>query len=500
VVDGVVERNAAIAAIELDDLADVNAPAPNDDDVLTWDDVAGEWIAAPAAGGGGGATLIATLTNKAGAATVVGYVYRLDPDNNDSFDYASENEDAQVIVATSVIADAASGSVVLAGYTDVYVNGTTIRGQFLYFSATSGQAKPSWQRLDGALAQATAARAGAGLVKAYVFPRERTPFKWQWHNEEGNRAQFNLPICGQAKWVSEASPILTAGAAADWDQYMGYSNGLAYEDNEVILMYGGSQDVGSIDGDLGIATCPTPLGTFTKITTGIGGTSKVLVRGGAGAWDSYYLRTPSILYDRESGLWKCWYLGNNHVTVGLGYATATDPKAAWTKYGATGQLTAPTGYVALGNVFKFCGAYYMTYGDSSYNILLAESSDGITWTYRRTLLASGGVIWSYVNLFINVGTAYLFHAINLGAPNYYTDIHLKMAPSFVIDQLDATAITWVASRDNPVLARNTYAYNSLLVQSMKIISWGRTFYGIYLAQATAANGGLITIGRCKITP
>ena len=36
----------------LDDLSDVNAPAPNDQDVLTWDDGAGEWIAqAPPAGG-----------------------------------------------------------------------------------------------------------------------------------------------------------------------------------------------------------------------------------------------------------------------------------------------------------------------------------------------------------------------------------------------------------------------------------------------------------------
>jgi hypothetical protein len=39
-------------ASALDDLTDVNAPAPNDNDVLTWDAVAGEWIAqAPPAGG-----------------------------------------------------------------------------------------------------------------------------------------------------------------------------------------------------------------------------------------------------------------------------------------------------------------------------------------------------------------------------------------------------------------------------------------------------------------
>lgn len=38
--------------IDLDDLGDVNAPAPNDGDVLTWDAIASEWE--PQAGGAGG--------------------------------------------------------------------------------------------------------------------------------------------------------------------------------------------------------------------------------------------------------------------------------------------------------------------------------------------------------------------------------------------------------------------------------------------------------------
>lgn len=38
-------------AAALDDLTDVNAPAPDDGDVLTWDDVAGEWVPFPAGGG-----------------------------------------------------------------------------------------------------------------------------------------------------------------------------------------------------------------------------------------------------------------------------------------------------------------------------------------------------------------------------------------------------------------------------------------------------------------
>jgi hypothetical protein len=47
-------EDAAAGASALDDLTDVDAPAPADLDVLTWDDGAGEWIAAPAAGGAHG--------------------------------------------------------------------------------------------------------------------------------------------------------------------------------------------------------------------------------------------------------------------------------------------------------------------------------------------------------------------------------------------------------------------------------------------------------------
>jgi len=47
------EPPPALPAIALDDLSDVNAPAPDDEDVLTWDDGAGEWIPAPPTGGGG---------------------------------------------------------------------------------------------------------------------------------------------------------------------------------------------------------------------------------------------------------------------------------------------------------------------------------------------------------------------------------------------------------------------------------------------------------------
>ncbi len=57
--DGTYDTPIGTGTPALDDLTDVNAPTPADGDVLTWDDSAGEWIAAAPTGGGGGSTPVA---------------------------------------------------------------------------------------------------------------------------------------------------------------------------------------------------------------------------------------------------------------------------------------------------------------------------------------------------------------------------------------------------------------------------------------------------------
>lgn len=61
--------DARIAASNLDDLADVNAATPTDQDVLTWDDGAGEWIAQAAPAGGSLALNDLTDVDTAGGST-----------------------------------------------------------------------------------------------------------------------------------------------------------------------------------------------------------------------------------------------------------------------------------------------------------------------------------------------------------------------------------------------------------------------------------------------
>ena len=199
------------------------------------------WPGVPS--GGGSNHIEATFTNKSGAASAVGYVYRLDPDNNDSFDYASEDEDAQVIVTPTVINNNASGSATICGYTDLYVNGTTERGDYLYFSSTSGQAKPSKSRTDGCFGIATAARTGAGLVKAYVYGKERIR-KWGWADEQGWDKTFYLPLAGESGtkgWQRySGNPILTVDPSSSSPDYQHVcQTTVVYKDGIFYMFYTG---------------------------------------------------------------------------------------------------------------------------------------------------------------------------------------------------------------------------------------------------------------------
>lgn len=81
-------ESAPAPPADLDDLADVNAPAPDDGDVLTWDAVAEEWVPeAPA--GGGGASDAADLTYTPVA--LADWDGAADPGNaDDAFDQLAE--------------------------------------------------------------------------------------------------------------------------------------------------------------------------------------------------------------------------------------------------------------------------------------------------------------------------------------------------------------------------------------------------------------------------
>ena len=368
--------------------------------------------------------IIANLTNQAGASTVAGYVYRMDPDNNDSFDYASEDEDAQAVVTPSVIANTSSGNVVLGGYADVYVTGDTVRGDWLYFSGTSGQAKPSQERRDGCIGQATANRTGAGLVKAHIFQQTTIP-KEKWADEGGQTHSLMLPLSGEDDWGTEYGQVLSANATG-WEN-AGYDGAKQWVQDPSVIVYEGRLYMaysGGNENGIGMARSTDGLvgRTWEKYTS-----NPVVALGGAGTWNQRRIRSVTMIYDRfetdTAKKFKMWYMGRDvPLWIYYGYSYASHPWGTWTHYASNPVLGADStpgpAYVPyyglavyrLGDLYVMWNA--MNPGSS---IRVHTSPDGITWTNQGDILTTTAAAWdasftAYCSVYFNQGTFYLVYS------------------------------------------------------------------------------------------
>lgn len=119
--------------------------------------------------------------------------------------------------------------------------------------------------------------------------------------------------------------------------------------------------------------------------------------GDFGYWDYERINAPSVLYDKEEGIWKMWYAGyaSYFAGFGVGYATSTDG-IHWEKYNSQsnepGLVFEASGYaddfdgysVFSPEVLKIDGKYHMWYAGfggafSGNQIGYAYSTDGINW-------------------------------------------------------------------------------------------------------------------------
>jgi hypothetical protein len=124
--------------LELDDLTDVNAPAPDDGDVLTWDEYAAEWVAAPAGAtglgmviavfDGGGGVPSADITFDVPVpwdGTIIGWTMLSDVAGDAEVDIASVAPGGAMPVFPG---DAITGSAVPSMTGDDQVSSTTLTG------------------------------------------------------------------------------------------------------------------------------------------------------------------------------------------------------------------------------------------------------------------------------------------------------------------------------------------------------------------------------------
>ena len=427
------------------------------DTVLTAD--SGETAGVKWAAGSDSGLVEATLTNKAGANTVVGYVYRLDPDNAASFDYAAEDGDYQVCVAqVADIADASTTSVVLAGVCEAYLDGVTdadisLGMKYLYFGGTSGQAKVEAFKRDGCFGEAIEDSSGAGASTCLIYPRERIG-KYSLVDEPTWSKKVFLPLSiGTTGWVKGGSnPILDeSDVGADSD---GLSHPCVVFDGVYYWMFVASTDPdnNSYRDAIYVFRASLPEGPFSIWNNG-----DPILEMVAATWEAGQVCNPAVMLDYSaagSGVdykWKMVYFGGirvNPYTVGGGYAYATsDPPASsgsawtWTKHGSN-PVIAP-GHdmdIFFGlSLVKLGERFILTCRDITSNALeVSYSTDAVTWTHIGTLLGKGaGGTWddaalSYVGLYFDSGILYIFYSGYSGTVYqigmaYTSDLNLSTA-------------------------------------------------------------------------
>lgn len=123
-------------------------------------------------------------------------------------------------------------------------------------------------------------------------------------------------------------------------------------------------------------------------------------------WESSHVKDPNLLWDGSQ--YVLYYMGSNGTTPKVGRATASSVSGTWTRYGSNPVLSNGAGGSPdeAGCIFPFVRydptatpVWQMWYSGfpagasagspAGLTVCYADSSDGLTWTKRGTMLGSG---------------------------------------------------------------------------------------------------------------
>ncbi len=132
-------------------------------------------------------------------------------------------------------------------------------------------------------------------------------------------------------------------------------------------------------------------GNVSLLGAGLSRQGLVLPLGSPGSFDSGELGSPTVILD--GGLYKMWYHGGNGGLYQIGYATSQD-RLHWTKYGVVvaPSLPAEGSDIGYADVIKVGVQYWMWYAGfdgTTYRILAANSTDGLSWTKHGVVVDVG---------------------------------------------------------------------------------------------------------------
>jgi len=276
-----------------------------------------------------------------------------------------------------------------------------------------------------------------------------------------------LTAAAQTEWVGDpANPVL--GPGSGWDAWS-YVNEVVPVDGTYHMFYMG-QEEGSPFGrlfDIGHATSPDG-SDWTRDPA-----NPVLVRGGAGEWDSDSIAFPAVIHDGTE--FRMWYIGSDGEVDAVGYATSPDG-TTWTKHAANPVMSAgPVGSFDDGSIWPgtviFDGEKYRMWytgerdvDDFVWTIGYAESDDGLSWTRHPEPVVVPDPAW---NDFIVYAPAVVFdgstYRMWYGANNR-TSLSIGYA-------ISNDGIEWTHYWGNPVVNQNNSVDVSAVIYDESVGSY-----------------------------
>uniref|UniRef100_A0A6M3KJX6 Putative glycoside hydrolase n=1 Tax=viral metagenome TaxID=1070528 RepID=A0A6M3KJX6_9ZZZZ len=229
------------------------------------------------------------------------------------------------------------------------------------------------------------------------------------------------------------NPILDLGSEGEWDDCHVTFPTVLKKGSTWYMYYGGDNEITNGSNGTGLATS-TDGYTFTKISNGIEGTSKILQKGGDGTWDEAHAAPSSIIWradQGENGEFWLYYSGVDisRVYYKIGLAKSTDG-INFTKYNGnpifSPSATWESSLIVCFGVFEYNSVYYAVYSantGANHKIGIAKSIDGITWTRTGMYFFTKGNSSAWDDYFV-LAPRLIFpqNDINQRALMYYTAV------------------------------------------------------------------------------
>lgn len=360
-------------------------------------------------------TDIEELINRSGASTAVGYVYTVDPDNDNSFIYnAGSVNTLKVFVAPSIILNNSAKAMIINGVADVYVDGSVDRGDYLHFSTINGQALgeagPCTENCFGYVLES---RVGEGLVKSMIQPIPASPSAGD--DAAGNVGTFLLPVAGALNqgWVrAPGNPIIRNTMGGNYAFSISEPAAPVYR-NGYLYVALACRPSSAVYAEVSIAKCHVIDDDIDLILTpGNWEEGEILF-----ALSGVHAQYPCLIYDVTIGKYRIWFGRADYLNLYYSECDEDDDPTLTANWSTKSSQTKPASFQIPYGVVLLGSRYMLLYGDGS-DLYSAYSYDGgITdaWKNGTIIVARGSAgAWDdyfirYASIFVNSGIVYVLY-------------------------------------------------------------------------------------------